>query len=61
MVALPDVEHGRSRDEDVKNCIETEMQARKQLEKKWPRSTAVARSTCLGLRLLAPSSLYIRS
>lgn len=48
MVALPDVEHGRSRDEDVKNCIETEMQARKQLEKKWPRSTAVARSTCLG-------------
>jgi hypothetical protein len=49
MIAQPDIEHGRSPHDDVKHCIETEMQAREQLEQGWSRFTAIARTTCLGI------------
>ena len=49
MAVLPDIEHGQNRDDDVKHCVETEFQARKQLETEWSRFTEIARTTCLGI------------
>ena len=44
MIAQPDIEHGQSQTDDVKHCINSEKQAREQLEKGWSRFTAIARS-----------------
>lgn len=49
MAVLPDIEHGQNRDDDVKHCVETEFDARKQLETEWSRFTEIARTTCLGI------------
>jgi hypothetical protein len=49
IIAEPDIEHGRSQDDDVKHCVESEMRAREQLETGWVRFAAIARTTCLGV------------
>jgi hypothetical protein len=49
IVGQPDVEHGPSQQGDIKHCIETELEVRKQLEKGWSQFAAIARTTCLGV------------
>jgi hypothetical protein len=49
MVVQADVAHGQNQTENIKHCIETEDQARQQLEEGWSRFTATARTTCLGV------------